>query len=176
MASASNTPGYESRRGIEQFALAGRELGSVGFEIVLHQGAARSGIAEIVGIPLEESVDLARVRVGAACRFKVVALGAPLVALGMPALIAREHSVGQAAMYLVVVLGNRVGFSVIYSQPTIPASRFAAAGVTIDDMISCRNLTRRFGEFTAVSGSTWKCPPERSARSWGQMGRVNPPP
>ena len=31
-------------------------------------------------------------------------------------------------------------------------SPFAAVAVTMEDMISCRNLTRRFGEFTAVNG------------------------
>jgi ABC-2 type transport system ATP-binding protein len=34
----------------------------------------------------------------------------------------------------------------------LATSRFAAAPVTMEDMISCRNLTRRFGEFTAVNG------------------------
>src|SRR5450432_106989 len=45
--------------------------------------------------------------------------------------------------------GFGVGMS-FYFQITIAASRFVAAAVTIEPMISCRNLTRRFGEFTAV--------------------------
>src|ERR1022692_290241 len=78
--------------------------------MVLHQGAAGGGIAEIVGVPLEKSADLAFVRLDFAGRFKEVALGAPPVAFSVPAFLAAEHVGAQAAADLVVVLGARVGF------------------------------------------------------------------
>src|ERR1035438_4571833 len=46
-------------QGLEYFALAHRELGAVGFHMVLHQGAAGGGVTEIVDVPLKESVGFA---------------------------------------------------------------------------------------------------------------------
>src|ERR1019366_5302361 len=116
-------------QGLEHFAFAGRELGAVGLEMVLHQGAAGGGIAEIVDVPLQKSVDFALVGLDIGCRFKVVALGAPPVALGVPAFHAMEHIAAQAAASLLPVLG----FFRHLLHDYIPASRFVAAAFTIEE-------------------------------------------
>ena len=140
-------PGVRIAPYLEQDALSRRELGAVGFEIVLHQGAAGGGVAEVAGVPLQESVNLALVEFDVVRGLEVVALGAPPVGWRMPAFHALEHIRGQAVANLLVV----VGFG--HSLPDYRAlSRFVTAAVTIEDMISCRNLTRRFGDFTAVDG------------------------
>jgi len=96
--------------------------------VVLHQRAAGGSVAEIAGVPLQESVDLAILEFDVVRRIKVVALGAPAVGFRMPAFRTGEYVCCQAVTNLLVVLGKRIHSPSAYYG----TSRFVAPALTIE--------------------------------------------